>query len=457
MKKRLKFVLLILIAVPLVLQLWLLQHLVNSNSVELRQEYEKIRLAKLNNLSDKLAVVVDNVSKDLLDKSEKSVYSKGFFWVTEEGKLLKTGTESEELLKNTAELWRDNKFLNEVINRSSGESQNEFAQSGWLRFFDGTNMKMYFWQSKGALYLVNRVNYAAVLADFIAVLPDGDGLVERWSFHGLNGDSLYSWGKLFEAGKSDLEKVVAKCSIAPFEAYNLQIALDRGLLPETRLAGKFQQNIYYLAAVMAVCFCVLGFYFYYSSNREFREAQTKVSFVNRVSHELKTPLANICLYSELMADKVGDDEGYRHYLQVINSESGRLSRLIHNILSFSNQSRGMSQLRMQEVDLQSFFDEFLEPITFPLRQKGVEAIIENNCHGLCRLDGDLVKQVLGNLISNVEKYALDGKLLKVVSCLEGDTLQLSVEDRGEGIPEAYTKKVFNTFFRCDNSLSAGVS
>jgi len=84
----------------------------------------------------------------------------------------------------------------------------------------------------------------------------------------------------------------------------------------------------------------LTYYFYREQSREMREAAQRVSFVNQVSHELKTPLTNIRMYAELIEkDADESDERLQRYAGVIVSESQRLSRLIGNVLTFSRKQR----------------------------------------------------------------------------------------------------------------------
>lgn len=450
MKRRLKLTLLILVATPLFIQLWLLQYLVKNNTAELADQYQTVRMEKLWSFSERFEQAINQIQADVA-KGIDSRYVKKLFHVSVEGQLL-----NSELYNETEELWKNNRFLNEVINSSSEEVQSSTEMFGWLRFFDGSNYKLYFWENRQTVYQVMSINYAAVLAELIAVLPDNSGVDELFCFEGLGGDKLYCWGDQFPE-TTDLQSVVYELDIEPFHLFKLKLFLDKNALPENKLAGSFQNNLIYISVILVGIFLTLAIYFYRSSKREFNEAQKKVSFVNRVSHELKTPLSNICLYSELMAEKLGEEAKVSHHLHVINSEANRLSRLIHNILTFSNQRRGINKLRIQNVTVPDFFADYLEVLTFPLLQKGFDVSYDYCSETNLRFDGDLVKQVLGNLISNVEKYAIDGKFLGVTISLENGFLVLNVEDRGEGIADLDKTKIFSPFYRSNNKLNSGVS
>lgn len=454
MKNRFKIVLLVLIATPLLLQLWMLQFLVKNNSSELSSEYRAIRQAKLDGLSFSLKFVVNEVQQNLILYGDRSVYSKLTFGVTETGDPVNFDN-VPDLLTKTAELWNRNKFLNEVINSDQDESGIS-PPFGWIRHFDGETIKLYFWQKTQKNYQLFQLNYAAILAEILAKLPIDQKVPENWKFTHFSGKAIYQWGRVFSEGLS-LKRLESICKTEPFDGFRFQLTMDQEALPENLLANKFKSSIHYIAGLISIVFIGLAIYFYRASHRAFSDAQKKVNFVSRISHELKTPLSNICLYSELMAEKSGKESPISLHLQVISSEANRLSRLIHNILTFAGQNRGVRKLRCQTIELADVLDQFIELIVFPLQQKNFEIEVDSQVSGLIYCDGDLIKQVLGNLISNVEKYAPDGKFIKIDISVKDCYLNVAVEDRGAGIPASERRQVFKPFYRCNNSLNEGVS
>ncbi|MCH7728560.1 MAG: hypothetical protein IH991_19070, partial [Planctomycetes bacterium] len=105
-------------------------------------------------------------------------------------------------------------------------------------------------------------------------------------------------------------------------------------------------------AVMGVALGGLAIYLYRGHAREMHEASQRVNFVNQVSHELKTPLTNIRMYADLMEldlQAIDAESAAKPHsrLQVIISESQRLSRLIGNVLTFAKQQRGPMELRLR--------------------------------------------------------------------------------------------------------------
>src|SRR5207244_3501290 len=118
-----------------------------------------------------------------------------------------------------------------------------------------------------------------------------------------------------------------------------------------------------LAAVL-LALLLLALYFHRESTRALRDAAERVSFVTRVSHELKTPLTNVRLYAELLEDSLeGSDEGTLKRLGIIVSESQRLARLINNILTFSKHRQNKLSIQEQPVVIDDLVEGVLEQFT----------------------------------------------------------------------------------------------
>jgi signal transduction histidine kinase len=210
---------------------------------------------------------------------------------------------------------------------------------------------------------------------------------------------------------------------------------------------------------MVIIFIIgLAIYLYRESTREIREAMQRVTFVNQVSHELKTPLTNIRMYAELLEEQIPEEtEKERGYLSIITSESRRLSRLIGNVLTFAREQRNGVSFNPIELMADEAIRSVLENFAPALKTKGIEVETDLRCRRPALIDRDILEQVLSNLVSNVEKYGAEGKLLKVESKRNGEELLLTVRDHGPGIPKSLREKVWKPFFRASNKLTDGVS
>jgi len=228
-----------------------------------------------------------------------------------------------------------------------------------------------------------------------------------------------------------------------------------------------------------------------SLNSELKLARQKTDFVGNVSHELKTPLTSIRMFSELLAEgRVADQAKQRSYLNIITAEAARLTRLINNVLDFSRMERGEKKYNFQPCDLVEVvrgaaqtFRPHLEAGGFKFDCTLPDAAIS------ARGDADALSQIIVNLLSNAEKYSNGpastpsprpsgeragergteaGEGEKHVNTRKEIALQLArresplphvevkVLDRGLGVPRGSGEKIFEKFYRAHDSLSSGV-
>ncbi len=186
------------------------------------------------------------------------------------------------------------------------------------------------------------------------------------------------------------------------------------------------------------------------------EAVRKTTFVSNVSHELKTPLTTIRMYGEMLGDGLVKDESKRrNYLSTIIGESQRLTRLVNNVLDFSRMERGEKNYNLEELDLSRTIKDILDAQYPRLVGEGfaVEWIApDEKCP--MKADRDALEQVLLNLLDNVVKYAAEGKFIEVRVISSQDEVSFEVADHGPGIPTEQLERVFDTFHRVDDSLTA---
>jgi len=298
------------------------------------------------------------------------------------------------------------------------------------------------------------------IADLIAELPqtaapiearDGIASEARICLINSNGQTVYQWG-VFEPDEQ--RQPFAELPLCdPVSSWRLQYFIDDEKLAAVGRSAYL--NLLSALAAIGVSLVVVAVYFYREYAREMREAMRRVNFVNQVSHELKTPLTSIRMYAELLQNDLefldlDDAERPLGHLEVVVAESQRLSRLIGNVLTFARQRRNQLSLRKTSARVDEVIAAVVERFRPGLRQKGIEVAFEAAADGPVRLDVDALEQILGNLISNVEKYAPAGGHLEIVSRQENSQTTIVVADRGPGIPAGLREKVFRPFYRlCD--------
>jgi signal transduction histidine kinase len=188
--------------------------------------------------------------------------------------------------------------------------------------------------------------------------------------------------------------------------------------------------------------------------RELHLSRLKSDFVANVSHELKTPLALIRLFAEtLELRRVPSKEKAQQYYRVINKESQRLTQLINNILDFSRIEAGRKEYRFVSTDVAEVVRDVVESYRFPIEQQGfeLEVTIADDLPEIV-VDPQALSQALLNLANNAIKYSGDKKYLGLDVRRDGDRIVISVTDHGVGIPKAEQRKIFEKFYRVENTL-----
>lgn len=342
------------------------------------------------------------------------------------------------------------------------ESDAEPARThGWYAWYWGRGIQVLFWRKDTSGNIIGaELDSARLLADVIALLPNTDPtatypLQGRIALCNALDEPVYQWGT-YESGP-DQQPVVAKPLQYPLNAWTLKYYLP----PEQMAAlGGFGTYLGLAAGVVAVGLALAGLavYFYRETTRQMREAAQRVSFVNQVSHELKTPLTNIRMYAELLDAGLSDeDPNVRRRLDVIVSESQRLSRLIGNILSFSRKQRHELALHLRRDMVDEVVEAVLEHFRPSLKAHGIDVTLDAQARQPVQLDRDAFEQVLGNLLNNVEKYAASGGAVSITTRQQNGHTVVTVADRGPGIPPAQRERIFLPFHRVSSKLTDGVA
>lgn len=355
-----------------------------------------------------------------------------------------------------------NIVLSRSYSKGKGQPEVEVA-TGWFTWYWGRGLNLIYWQRRPSGHIVAvTLERARWMADLIEQLPQTDvqqsslgPKVSRVQLVDSEDKPVYQWGEY-----TPVEGAEALCEVRlvePLSAWRLRqfvtpaaYELSNGMTTQFALIGG-------LSAV-AIGLLVIAFLFVREYQRDIKEAAQRVSFVNQVSHELRTPLTNICMYSELLESDLEtlpeeDTAMARPRLSVILSESQRLSRLIDNVLTFARQQRQTLQLKPRTISVDSVVSEVMEQFAPSLTQLDIQPELSLQAHQEITADPDAIAQILGNLISNVEKYAATGKVLKVTTNQAEDVTTLTVEDSGPGILGSDRARVFNPFWRSSDQLS----
>lgn len=216
-----------------------------------------------------------------------------------------------------------------------------------------------------------------------------------------------------------------------------------------------------LIATLVLAIGIGGWLIVTDLKRQLALARQKTDFVSNVSHELKTPLTSIRMFSELLADRrVTDPDKQRSYLHIITSEAARLTRLINNVLDFSRMERGEKKYNIHDADLAKIVRETTETYRPHLENSGFQLDCALPSAELpVRADTDAIAQVIVNLLSNAEKYSDGQKKISIEASRREGPLpcaEVRILDRGPGVPRGSEEKIFEKFYRAHDSLSSGI-
>ena len=191
-----------------------------------------------------------------------------------------------------------------------------------------------------------------------------------------------------------------------------------------------------------------------ATDREARLAQAKSDFVANVSHELKTPLSLLSLFSEILElGRVKSEEKRIEYYRIMRHESLRLNKIIDNILDFSKIEAGRKTYKFEEGDVAQVIESVLSSYRYQIVNSGFE--VQTNMQPdlpPVLIDRDAMTQAISNLVDNAIKYSGDVKQLSIKTETHGSDLSIEIADHGIGIPRAEQAKVFEKFYRVGNGL-----
>jgi len=187
--------------------------------------------------------------------------------------------------------------------------------------------------------------------------------------------------------------------------------------------------------------------------REKEISQMKNDFVSHVSHELKTPLASIMAYSEMLSDgEANDEQTKKEFYSVIQNQAKRLNRLIEDILNVSRIESGLIKVNKQPVSLTILIEEQLQMIKNYAEEKNIEVVGQKPIvFDQVYADKDMISQVIVNLLSNAVKYTRPGGLVKINTEVDeiAGLAKVTVTDTGVGIPENELGHLFEKFYRVE--------
>ncbi|WP_262695025.1 ATP-binding protein [Kordiimonas aquimaris] len=197
--------------------------------------------------------------------------------------------------------------------------------------------------------------------------------------------------------------------------------------------------------------------FFYEVTSLLQTEQMRVDFVANASHELRTPLSSLIGFVETLQGPAKDDPPARErFLTIMQTEAGRMVRLIDDLLSLSKIEMSRHSTPDTKVDIKNLIEGVVTSATQTAESRGItfDVSVEKNANEAIA-DADQIMQVMLNLIVNAAKYADRDTVVSVKATIATDArfIKISVSDKGPGIGQEHLSRLTERFYRVDDARS----
>lgn len=189
--------------------------------------------------------------------------------------------------------------------------------------------------------------------------------------------------------------------------------------------------------------------------RNYEIARLKDEFLSNVSHELCTPLTNICAFSEILSQVgPGDEENWQEFVTIITDETRRLRRLVDDVLDFSSLEAGRITLQRERFDVVQLVKAAAEQL-MPLAQKRGQVLdVAVPPEAVpAETDRERLHQVVLRVLDNAIKFTPEGGTVRLCAEAVADQVRITIDDSGRGIPVEQRESVFDKFHQIGNTLT----
>ncbi len=176
----------------------------------------------------------------------------------------------------------------------------------------------------------------------------------------------------------------------------------------------------------------------------------KDEFFNTVSHELRTPATTIKGFSQILLEKSEkSDKNTKHFLERMNNQVDKLSRLINDLLDVSRIETGKMIFQKRNFELKSLIRQVITGLKVAIPSHPIT--FKSDYHIYVHGDSEYIERVIINLITNAAKYSPQGSKIKICLREKDGKAVVEVEDYGFGVSKKDKAKIFNRFFRSNHS------
>lgn len=182
-------------------------------------------------------------------------------------------------------------------------------------------------------------------------------------------------------------------------------------------------------------------------------------FISNVSHEIRSPITSIKGFITGIIDGVIPRDRENYYLNIVNDEVSRLSRLVTDLLDISSMESGKFNLNIIKMDINEIITLCTLNLEGKIKEKNIKVdVIFNKNHEYCLGDRDRIIQVVTNILENAIKYGKEqGGRIQIETYAKGDHIYVSIFNNGPNIPREDINKIWERFYKTDKSRTNKVS
>ncbi|WP_456278860.1 sensor histidine kinase [Bacillus sp. AK128] len=176
-------------------------------------------------------------------------------------------------------------------------------------------------------------------------------------------------------------------------------------------------------------------------------------FLQNVSHELRTPLSYIKGYTEAILEKVVEKKDVDKYLLIIQKETERLRRLVHELLDLAQLEGNSYPMKMSPIAFAQLIADVVDRFELEAKQKQLHFNLNLDEGVIIEGDSDRLEQVISNLIDNAIRYSPNNSQIQVSLTIRTNESELMIKDFGSGISSEHVPRLFERFYRVEKARS----
>lgn len=191
--------------------------------------------------------------------------------------------------------------------------------------------------------------------------------------------------------------------------------------------------------------------------QEVNTEKMRSEFIANVSHELKTPMVMLSGYSEALHDEVvTDPEEVKEMAGIIKDESDRMNTMVNELITIARMDSGSDLFNIGENDLSILLDKLKSRFKMEMNENDIDFVVDaGQIDPVFDFDYDKLNQVLTNLVDNAIRYTSEGDRISILAKDRDKFKVIEISDTGAGILPEYQDRVFERFYKVDESRTRG--